>query len=444
MQHDVPVFLIVTPSFNSAGFIDETILGVVSQAGAFRIRYHVQDGGSADGTQAKLEQWASLLANGRFPVLCSGVEFTYRSEEDCGMYDAINRGFAYLNPSGAEYMTYINSDDRILPGALQFAASVFHDSPQIAWLGGRPCEMNERGELMRIHDEQVYPRSSLQAGLHDGRAMCFVMQEGTFWRAELWKKAGGFRTSLRQAGDWDLWRRFAEQAPYIATDTVLASHRRRGAQLTADMGVYYREVDEVVNQELAEIHQSELKRFQAWNRSSEEDRDRRFYAGILRFHVDTIHGGRGEWRVEERPFQAPLKTSVAVTNGFTRAMLPAEFESGFGPLGTAAHPLNLLSGYRASNSATCSFRFQAHGDGLHRIFLRCRISDSGVRLKLLNQTRTILSAAVPVTNHDRDCVLIAESVFVAGPNVISMIVSGRDPQEVPAIVVISCEAMSTV
>jgi len=360
------------------------------------------------------------------------------------MYDAINRGFDHLSSSGTGHMTYINSDDRLLPGALQFAAGVFRDFPEIAWLGGRPCEMNEQGELMCVHQEQVFPTSSLQAGLHDGRTMRFVMQEGTFWRAELWKKTGGFRTTLRQAGDWDLWRRFAAETPYITTDMVLAAHRRREAQLTADMSVYYREVDEVVSRELADLHQAELERFRAWERYSDVDRDRRFYGSMLRFHVAAYHGGRGEWKAEQRPYQAILKTPVVVTNGFTCAMLPAEFETGFGSACNADHALNLLPGFRVSNSAAWSFRFQAQRDGLHRLFLRCRNFDPGVRIRLSNQSRTILHAEIPVTSHDRECIVIAESVFTTGPNVISMTVSGEDPGKVPVLVVVSCEAMSTV
>ena len=117
---------------------------------------------------------------------------------------------------------------------------------------------------MHIHDEQVFPTATLQAGLHDGRTLCFVMQEGTFWRAALWQQTGGFRTSLRQAGDWDLWRRFAAHAPYVTTDAVLAAHRRREAQLTADMGAYYREVDDVISREAAALQREEVRRFQAW------------------------------------------------------------------------------------------------------------------------------------------------------------------------------------
>ncbi len=444
MKSEVPVFLIVTPAFQSSRFLDETILSVVSQAGAFRIRYHVQDGGSTDGTVAALERWASRLDSGSFPLLCSGVEFTFRSEPDGGMYDAINRGFAHLNPAGAEHMTYINSDDRLLPGALQFAASVFGESPEIAWLGGRPCEMNEKGELMRIHEEQIYPAASLQAGLHDGRALPFVMQEGTFWRSALWIKAGGFRTSLRQAGDWDLWRRFAAETPYYSADVILATHRRREDQLTADKGAYYREVDQVSADELAGLYASELSRFRAWDGGSEEGAEGRYSGAFLRFHADAHQGGSGRWVAGRRACRTNLKSSIAVTNGFTNAMIPSEFDVGFGSACDADVAHNLLAGFRVSSSATGSLRFHAGRDGLHRIFLRLRNFDPGVRVTLWNGNRIILNAELPVTGYERDCVAIAESVFTQGPNVISIALSGSDPQKVPVLVVVSCEAMCTV
>ncbi len=230
MTSECPVFLVVTPAFGSAALIDETILSVVSQAGDFRIRYHVQDGGSTDGTLAALERWASTLESGNFPVLCAGVEFTFRSEKDEGMYDAINRGFDHLKPSGAEHMTYINADDRLLPGALQFAANIFHGRPEIAWLSGRPCEMNERGELMRIHDAQVYPTASLRAGLHDGRTMPFVMQEGTFWRGALSGKrpAAFVRACARRAfvSCGDVSRRWPIALPPIRYSPPIGGAKR--------------------------------------------------------------------------------------------------------------------------------------------------------------------------------------------------------------------------
>jgi glycosyltransferase involved in cell wall biosynthesis len=107
-------FAIVTPIRDGREFIDETILSVVSQAGPFTIRYHVQDGGSTDGTTNRLEQWKKWLDND-FPVGCNGVKFSFSSLPDAGLYDAVNKGF--LHCGRANYMSWINSDDRYEPGA---------------------------------------------------------------------------------------------------------------------------------------------------------------------------------------------------------------------------------------------------------------------------------------------------------------------------------------
>ena len=45
----------VTPSLNAAETIDDTIWSILSQRGAGNIRYHIQDGGSTDGTIVKLQ-----------------------------------------------------------------------------------------------------------------------------------------------------------------------------------------------------------------------------------------------------------------------------------------------------------------------------------------------------------------------------------------------------
>src|SRR5215831_18085266 len=78
-----PTFSITTPVFNGRTFLDETILSVVTQAGPFAIRYHVQDGGSSDGTLEILERWSKRLS-GDFPIVCDHVEFSYASAADRG------------------------------------------------------------------------------------------------------------------------------------------------------------------------------------------------------------------------------------------------------------------------------------------------------------------------------------------------------------------------
>ena len=126
-------FAILTPVLNGEKFLDQSILSVVSQAGPFTIRYQIQDGGSKDATLKLLAAWKSRLARD-FPVFCKGIEFSFASEPDRGLYDAVNRGFAACGDSDA--MAWINADDRFEPGAFATVEEIFRGFPDIEWVTG--------------------------------------------------------------------------------------------------------------------------------------------------------------------------------------------------------------------------------------------------------------------------------------------------------------------
>ncbi len=243
LSPDAPCFVIVTPAYNSETYLDETILSVVSQVGGFDLFYHIQDGGSTDGTLDLVRRWERLLKGGDFPVGCRSLRFSFASAPDGGMYQAINRGFAAVRPAGPSIMSWINSDDRLAPGALATIEAAYAMFPAVAFTCARISLMDERGSVMGVNLPDVYGRAALARGEHDGRTRNFVMQEGTFWRSSLWDKVGGLDERFRLAGDWDLWRRFAEHADLVTVDTILGFHRRRPGQLTSEMGRYYAEVD---------------------------------------------------------------------------------------------------------------------------------------------------------------------------------------------------------
>jgi len=74
-----PDVTVVTPSYQQASFIEETIQSVPAQTGV-RVEYLVMDGGSTDGTLEILEKYRSQLQ--------------YLSERDQGQTDAINKGIS--------------------------------------------------------------------------------------------------------------------------------------------------------------------------------------------------------------------------------------------------------------------------------------------------------------------------------------------------------------
>lgn len=239
---DVP-FLIVTPTYNSEAYLDETILSIISQSGPFEIIYHVQDGGSTDRTLEILRRWKRVIDSGDFPISCSRLRFSFASEPDGGMYQAINRGVAFARPEGMFLMGWVNSDDRLAPGALATLEVIHQTFPQVRFMTARVAMIDDRGSLMGVNLPVHYNRGALARGDHDGRSRNFVMQEGTFWRSDLWDEAGALDERFRLAGDWDLWRRFAVHTPLYTIDTLIGFHRRRPGQLSSQMDVYYAEVD---------------------------------------------------------------------------------------------------------------------------------------------------------------------------------------------------------
>ena len=184
-------FAILTPVLDGEKFLDQTILSVVSQAGPFTIRYHVQDGGSKDRTLEILAAWKSRLARD-FPVFCEGIEFSFASAPDRGVYDAVDRGFAATAYADADAMAWIGADDRFEPGAFTTVGEIFRDFPDIEWVTGRPTVICESGAMASISPIIPFPRQAIAAGIFDGRCgRPFIEQEATFWRPRLWQKAGG-------------------------------------------------------------------------------------------------------------------------------------------------------------------------------------------------------------------------------------------------------------
>lgn len=243
------VVIVITPSFNAEKFLDETIFSVISQRGDFKLRYHVQDGGSSDNTVKILRQWEERLAHGN-PLGGAEVEFSWQSISDTGMYDAINRGFSYvlsqieIGSQNDPVLTWINADDILLSNAIQTVNDYFCKNGETKWVTGVSTLMSESSVLSDTSgNPSGFAQSALIAGEHDGRRLPFVQQEGTFFRHTLWSLAGGVSQKFRLAGDWDLWRRFATHEELIKLRCVLAVHRRHSGQLSDDMASYYKEVD---------------------------------------------------------------------------------------------------------------------------------------------------------------------------------------------------------
>jgi hypothetical protein len=109
---DLPAITIVTPSYNQAAFLEETILSVLDQ-GYGNLEYIIMDGGSTDGSVDIIRKYRAQLTY-------------WVSEPDQGQYHALQKGFSRAT---GELLGWLNSDDVYLPGALLNVGRAYSEHP---------------------------------------------------------------------------------------------------------------------------------------------------------------------------------------------------------------------------------------------------------------------------------------------------------------------------
>jgi glycosyltransferase involved in cell wall biosynthesis len=213
-----PRITVVTPSYNQAEFIDETIRSVLSQEYP-NLEYMVIDGGSSDGTPTIIRQHASRLSY-------------WVSEKDRGQSHAINKGLARATGT---IFGYLNSDDLLAPESLFRVAEAFESNPGASAVYGH-CEYIDRG------GKPLFSRRARFSGLNDYLRVWWLLQDGAFMtqpevycRTDELRAAGGFREDLRSVMDYETWVRLMSRGcQFHPIDAQIARFRVYPEQKSAD------------------------------------------------------------------------------------------------------------------------------------------------------------------------------------------------------------------
>ncbi|KKB06947.1 UDP-hexose transferase [Devosia geojensis] len=221
---------IAVPSLNQAPYLDAALRSIFDQEVACEV--YVMDGGSTDGTLDVIRSWEGRLAG-------------WHSGPDGGQSDAINRGIA----SGtAPYVTWLNSDDLLLEGALPRLLDALARQPEAPACYGRTYDLDEAtGERKATW---VEPFAEDRLALR-----CIISQPGTLIRRPVWEAVGGLDPALHMAMDYDLWwriyRRFG--APQFV-DAFVAVNRVHGQTKTSTRRrAHYREAMAVVRRHYGRV-----------------------------------------------------------------------------------------------------------------------------------------------------------------------------------------------
>src|SRR5215216_6363380 len=206
---------VVIPCYNQARFLGEAIRSVLCQ-GYTDLEIIVVDDGSEDGTEEVASGYAK--EDPRVRLI---------KQENRGLAAARNRGLA---EAGGEYVVFLDSDDRLVSGALEVGVRELEAHPGCAFVSGICRKITADGSIVpgweqfRVRDD---PYLELLRS-------CPVYVPAVMYRRFVFEAVGNFDTSFKAAEDYDLYYRVLERFPVYCHDTLVAEIRRHEANMTHD------------------------------------------------------------------------------------------------------------------------------------------------------------------------------------------------------------------
>lgn len=196
---------IITVSKNSAKTIEQTIQSVLLQTYQ-NIEYIVIDGASSDGTQQIIERYTKHIS-------------IYISEEDNGLYDAMNKG---LHFASGDIIGIINSDDWYEDTAVENMVAFFKQS-EADLVYGLITVVSENGP------EYIKSNAPLETIWYQ----IPFYHPSVFVKKKVYDKFGGFNANYTIAADYDLLLRFySEKIKFAFLNKVIAHFRIGGLSST--------------------------------------------------------------------------------------------------------------------------------------------------------------------------------------------------------------------
>ena len=193
-----PKISLVMPSFNQGAYLESAINSVLSQNYP-NLEMLIYDGGSTDESVDIIKRYASQISY-------------WQSQADGGQAAALSAGF---DRATGDIFCWLNSDDMLLPSALDEVSRAFMQYPKVDFVYSDRRLIDANGKDQGSH---VWPRilTSYHWALEQPLA-----QECCFWRSELYRRVGGINPELYYIMDFDLfyrmWKvgRFKKISPYL-------------------------------------------------------------------------------------------------------------------------------------------------------------------------------------------------------------------------------------
>ncbi|MFC1917413.1 glycosyltransferase family 2 protein [Chloroflexota bacterium] len=198
-----PLVSVITPSYNTGRFIEETILSIKNQTYP-HIEHIIMDGGSTDETLDIIRKYEGTY------------DMRWVSEPDKGQSDAINKGWRMAKGG---ILCWLNSDDSYLPDAVTTAVKYLEEHQDAVMVYG---ECNIIDECSTVTGRCQAKPFSFRKMLCRGNV---VPQPASFWRRVVLERVGELDTGLHYVMDFDYWLRIALEYQIAYVPKYLANFR---------------------------------------------------------------------------------------------------------------------------------------------------------------------------------------------------------------------------
>ncbi len=173
-----PLISIITVVYNNAVHLQKTLNSIYSQK--FKnYEIIIIDGNSTDGTLKIIKKNKSKI---KFWI----------SEPDKGIYDAFNKGMKY---SSGDYLGFVNSDDILLPNALQILSEYIKKYPNIDFFFG--AVKKHWGILYGYRPWKIF----YSWGFYSSHSTGFFIKSNSA------KKVGPYNLKYKYSSDYDYFYR---------------------------------------------------------------------------------------------------------------------------------------------------------------------------------------------------------------------------------------------
>ena len=207
-----PSVAIVITTFNHARYLGEAIESALRQTCRAAEVIVVDDGSSDDP--------ASVAA--RYPVT------RLIRQDNQGLAATRNTG---LHAAAAEYILFLDADDRLLPSAVADGLACFAGAPGCAFVHGAHRRIDEAGAPL---GGVRYNPAGSYAGLLRGNPV--AMHATVLYSRDALLQAGGFDAGLRRCEDYDVYLRLARDGRIASHPGLVAEYRWHGSNMSHDHG----------------------------------------------------------------------------------------------------------------------------------------------------------------------------------------------------------------